>query len=412
MAAIPATNKAGIMHTISDFTEDYFHPLGREVVDLTNPVFKDTISIPKGESTEEVIAELDKKNHQNSYSLKKVILTTLKIASYLTVIIPLIMYVARLILRKTHTPLDKPLPSIKLSTTTISSKPEIKKPESPSRDQKIAIFGDVHGELDGFKENLLRAKVIDEKGNFNKSFKGIVIQMGDVIDRGPKSIESWSFLQNLQTEKPEQVIRLLGNHELMLLEKDYRFANFPEPEKLAEEIKQEILAGKVQASYCDGSRLYTHAGIHPVIKQQLILEIQEKQHLTTVSNKDISDYMNELLIQAVRDNNFEHPIFNVSYKRGGDKAIGGIFWIDDSELLQSARDIPQVIAHNPPLGKRTAPIDITDSHRLINVDAGLCALYGGNRAFVVIGKKSQLKIHEQISGIWEKTVLADIALGS
>ncbi|NGX48542.1 MAG: Bis(5'-nucleosyl)-tetraphosphatase, symmetrical [Candidatus Anoxychlamydiales bacterium] len=395
MATLPPISFAkqtGIKYRIFDFVEDYFYLGGKKAV-----------VISKNESGS-YLYEI-KNNPQNRF--KKIILTALKIASWVTVIIPFIMYVAKFVLRKTN--------QFELKK---SSKIEFIPPLRPGlvREKEIFVFGDIHGELDGFKENLLHAKVIDERGNLNKDFKDIVIQMGDVIDRGPKSKEAWAFLQKLQEKaNPRQIIRLLGNHELMLLQGDYRFANYPEPEKLAKEIKKDILAGKVQLSYFDDMRLFTHAGLRSSIKTHLISEIKEKKKIENVSEQDITNYMNELLKEAVKKDKYDHPIFRVSESRGGEHEIGGPLWDDVSDLMKSvhARDIPQVIAHNPPRRySDDAPIRITDSLRLINVDAGLCEDYGGHKAYVKIRKNSDLEVLEKIEGIWKNRVLEDRRLAS
>ncbi|KKL71673.1 hypothetical protein LCGC14_2092570, partial [marine sediment metagenome] len=385
LPSISFAKQAGIKHRIFDFVEDYFYIGGKKA-----------FVISKNKLNGNYLIEI-KDNPQNRF--KKIILTALKIASWVTVIIPLLMYVTRFILRKTN--------HFQLKNSSII---EFIPPIRPGivRDKEIFVFGDIHGELDGFKENLSHAKVIDGRGNFNKNFKDIVIQMGDVVDRGPKSKEAWAFLQKLQASaRSGQIIRLLGNHELMLLQKDYGFANYPEPAKLASEIKKDILAGKVQLSYFDGMRLFTHAGLRSSIRNYLIAEIKEKKKTDSVSVQDITNYMNEILKEAVKKDKYDHPIFRVSERRGGPYQIGGPLWDDVSDLMQSAhaRDIPQVIAHNPPRYRGDAPIRITDSLRLINVDAGLCNDYGGHKAYVKIGKNSELEVYEKIKEIWKKRVL-------
>ncbi len=384
--SISFSSQKAIKYRFFDFIEDYFYIGGKKA-----------FVISKNNLNGRYLLEI-KDNPQSN--LKKTILTALKIVSYLTIVIPLIMYVFRVILRKIN--------QFQLNSSKIE---DISHARSKAiLDKDILVFGDIHGELDGFKENLIHAKVIDTTGNLNKNFNDIIIQMGDVIDRGPKSKESWKFLQKLQTQaNPNQVIRLLGNHELMLLQKNYRYANYPEPEKLALEIKKDILAGKVQLSYFDGTRLYTHAGLRSSIKNILISEIKKNKKIENVTTQDITNYMNELLKKAVKEDKYDHPIFRISKTRGGPYKIGGPLWDDISDLIQSvhARDIPQVIAHNPPRYANDDPIRITSSLRLINVDAGLCNVYGGQNAYVKIGKNSNFEVLEKVKGIWRKTVLKD-----
>ena len=105
------------------------------------------------------------------------------------------------------------------------------------------IIGDIHGELPGLEEILNHAGVIDRDHNWS-GLDTVLVQTGDVIDRGPHSIESVSLLQILQQQATKarkgKVVRLCGNHELWLLQGNYRHATFDHPEALAKELKAEI----------------------------------------------------------------------------------------------------------------------------------------------------------------------------
>lgn len=74
----------------------------------------------------------------------------------------------------------------------------------------IYAMSDIHGELDIFKETL---QLVDLNTADNK-----LILLGDYIDRGPKSCETLYFVKDLQEKYPNQVIALIGNHELMFSE--------------------------------------------------------------------------------------------------------------------------------------------------------------------------------------------------
>ncbi len=377
----PVTNNT---NSLNNFFEDYFYLSGRKAfaIDRWTVDGKQLVVI--------------KDFHQNPF--KRIFLTAFKIATYITGIIPLLMLFAKIVIRSTN------------SFYVVN-------PEKPKNNGKeFFVFGDIHGELDGFKENLLHAQVIDKSGNLRKDFKGTIIQMGDVVDRGPKSKEAWAYLGRLQLQakknKDCKVIRLLGNHELMLLQGNYGFANYWFPSLFASTIKKDILAGRVQLAYFDNKRLYTHAGLRSKIRNILIEEIKEKKKLKKVTTADITNYLNEVLKEAVKNNNFTHPIFDASVLRGGENSVGGPLWEDIKGLMGSkrARRIPQVIAHNPPRGN-DSPIRITPSMRIINVDAGLCKNYGGNQAFVKIDN-SQINVFARIGNIWRSRRRDDTVLAS
>ncbi|MBN2478953.1 MAG: metallophosphoesterase [Parachlamydiales bacterium] len=335
-------------------------------------------------------------NPSQNKNFSKMISNILKIISYMTVIIPLLMLFAKAVLRSSYEFYD------------------LDKKENP-KEKDIYFFGDIHGELDGFLQNLKHANIIDSKGNWNPKAKSTVVQMGDVIDRGPKSKEAWAYLAKLQEAAKKhsgKVIRLLGNHELMLLQGNLGYANFKNPQELANLMKKEIVQGKVKLSYCDNERLFLHAGMRSKIKDLLVEEIKRTRYGafhykrlfsndSEVTIQDISDHLNHLLIEAVKSNDFSHPVFQVGKSRGGSKAVGGVLWEDVSEMMKSkhARDIPQVIAHNPPRRVDDHPVRISDSMRLINVDAGLCRVYGGKNAYAKLQGRD-IVVCEKKLGIW------------
>ena len=93
---------------------------------------------------------------------------------------------------------------------------------------RVIAVGDVHGEYEKFRSILLDAKLIDSSNNWIGG-NTILVQTGDVIDRGPKSIESIELIRSRQVQAPKsggKVVRLFGNHELMLLEGNRSYVNF------------------------------------------------------------------------------------------------------------------------------------------------------------------------------------------
>ena len=63
--------------------------------------------------------------------------------------------------------------------------------------RQIIAVGDVHGEYETFLAILYDAKLIDLAGNWAAG-DTILVQTGDMIDRGSKSIESVEFIRSLQ----------------------------------------------------------------------------------------------------------------------------------------------------------------------------------------------------------------------
>ncbi len=100
-------------------------------------------------------------------------------------------------------------------------------PSEYSGIEKILVIGDIHGEYERLLEILQKAGVVDQKGKwiFNH---GHVIFTGDVVDRGDKVTEALWLIYNLEKQAEMnggKVHYLLGNHEVMLFEKDTRYLN-------------------------------------------------------------------------------------------------------------------------------------------------------------------------------------------
>ncbi len=289
--------------------------------------------------------------------------------------------------------------------------------------RKVIAIGDVHGELGGLIKNLKQAKVIDGACRWIGQ-ETTFIQTGDMIDRGSYSREAWAFMGSLQKKAKAEggdVIRLLGNHELMLMQGEHKYVNFNDPEEMAGEIRQDVLNGRVKAAHVTHGRLFTHAGLMPEIRQRIINEIvRQKQaeagaiswgNSIEITLEEIAQRLNDLLMKAVSRNNFSHPIFQIGASRLTDKAaapeVGGIFWNDFNDLarFENFIEIEQVVAHTPP---RINGIGIrgTNSLNVINLDAGLCEVYGGNHAYLAFDLDGAMKAFLMIEQGWIETPIA------
>jgi hypothetical protein len=96
----------------------------------------------------------------------------------------------------------------------------------------VYALGDLHGDLDNAIATLRIAGLVDEKGHWTGG-TAILVQTGDVVDRGPDSKALLAWLRALTGEASAaggQVVALLGNHEVMNLRGDWRYVA---PEDLA-----------------------------------------------------------------------------------------------------------------------------------------------------------------------------------
>ncbi len=98
---------------------------------------------------------------------------------------------------------------------------------------RVVAIADVHGDLPAFRAVLRDAGVLDA----NDAWIGgdtIVVQLGDLLDRGPAMKSALDFARSLETRAAAaggRFVPLLGNHEVMNLVGDLRYVV---PENFAE----------------------------------------------------------------------------------------------------------------------------------------------------------------------------------
>lgn len=85
---------------------------------------------------------------------------------------------------------------------------------------KLATYvcSDIHGQYDAWMRAI-------DKSNIDLNNNDKLVILGDLIDRGPKSLECVEYALNLRKEYPNQVTYLRGNHEQMFLD----FVNIKDP---------------------------------------------------------------------------------------------------------------------------------------------------------------------------------------
>jgi hypothetical protein len=93
--------------------------------------------------------------------------------------------------------------------------------------ERIVAVGDIHGAFEQFVAILRTAGLIDNRNRWTGK-KAVLVQTGDVVDRGPDSRKALDLLRKLEGEAQRaggRVYALLGNHELMRLVSDWRYVS-------------------------------------------------------------------------------------------------------------------------------------------------------------------------------------------
>ena len=169
---------------------------------------------------------------------------------------------------------------------------------------RVMAVGDVHGQYEKLKKLMRRIK-------FDPA-QDILVFLGDLIDRGPESLQCFDYVMHLQKQYPNSVIYLMGNHEREMLdyfdalakakdELDIRLLNrtsqwltyggdktLPQLQKLGAKALQNRLdyARNLPLYYRAGDYYFCHAGVNPDVP----LEQQEEKDLIWIREKFYTGY--------------------------------------------------------------------------------------------------------------------------
>lgn len=92
---------------------------------------------------------------------------------------------------------------------------------------RIVAVGDLHGDHAAWQAIARNARLIDQKGHWIGG-RATLVQVGDIVDRGPDSFKIIRDLMRLEREaaaKGGQVVALIGNHEAMMMTGDLRYVH-------------------------------------------------------------------------------------------------------------------------------------------------------------------------------------------
>ena len=114
--------------------------------------------------------------------------------------------------------------------------------------ERVVAVGDVHGAFDNFVAILRAAQVIDNRNRWSGR-RTVLVQTGDILDRGPDSRKAIDLLRRLERDAQRaggRVVSLLGNHELMRLISDWRYVSAGEIEAFrtgdSAQLREQVMA--------------------------------------------------------------------------------------------------------------------------------------------------------------------------
>ena len=289
---------------------------------------------------------------------------------------------------------------------------------------RVVAVGDIHGEYERFFDVLTMAGLVDGKGNWTGG-NAMLVQLGDVVDRGPASRRVLDLLMELEKQarrKGGAVEMLLGNHEVMRLKGDYRYTSKEEysefRSKDSEKLRDQIFEQMVKEKSAEGdprTRPDLRMGYrqqweleHPLGYGEMVLGFAEKgkygkwlrkRPLTLAAGGTLFVHggISPKYLMWNADRFAER--MEIELKAHGADPDGflydplGPFWyaglaLDDESSLADHVDAVLkmwkvqriVVGHTPQRGPAVARF----GGKVILADAGLSSDYGGPRVCVVI----------------------------
>jgi len=322
--------------------------------------------------------------------------------------------------------------------------------QQQQQQQRIVVVGDVHGDLVGLLEVLHAANVTRSADEcaWTPSTPTLLVQTGDVVDRGPDVLGVLACLDTLQGSAPagSRVVRTIGNHDLWWLEGMFDYRNKGDTPAVRADavrrLRRVIASGGMVGAFAHWVQgvplLFVHAGVRPAmltyISSQLAARGGAGRALEDLHRSDVAravaDYVNgkvhetmentcpgsggsgsgsgsgsgggeEETVEEVPTCSFTDPVFLAGPERGNKQpgVIGGPFWTDFSVLdkaeaaLADAATEGDAVAssHPPPLLSAFVQVVGHTIHKGVIVPTrrlgavGVDAgMYLGGRAFLVI----------------------------
>jgi len=188
------------------------------------------------------------------------------------------------------------------------------------------VIGDVHG-LTYWK------KAVEDNPACRTIFIGDYLDPYETISN-EQLINNLTEIIQLKKDNPNNVILLLGNHDLHYFCEDIFGSSGRFNNKIAETAKELFTENLPLFTYAfqEGTRLFTHAGVS---HEWFINDFKGDP------TKNIADQLNNPLPEQV------YPLHQAGEARGGPWcSIGGIFWADISELDNPLQGYHQYVGHN------------------------------------------------------------------
>ena len=197
-------------------------------------------------------------------------------------------------------------------------------PSQQPQPRRIVAVGDLHGDFSVWRDIAIAAGIENSVGHWTGG-RTILVQVGDVVDREPDSLDIVRDVMRLQKEAPKQggkVIALVGNHEAMNVIGDLRytvpgdFAAYATPNSAAlRERLYQAKKGEIEAKYRAKDPAMTSQAIHDAWIKATPLGWVE-QRLAWAADGEIGRWVNRNpAVALVNGNLFVHGGLSAEYSK-------------------------------------------------------------------------------------------------
>ena len=240
----------------------------------------------------------------------------------------------------------------------------------------IIAIGDLHADLDAAKNTFHMANITNEMGKWTRE-NVIVVQTGDLTDRGPDGLETLQWITELEKQAPKYNSSfhvLIGNHEAMNIVGDWRYVSredvagfggaavrkkaFSKDGEWRDWILQHDAVVEVQGN------VFVHGGVSPTYaKEASLLSAEVVNALRTGTDDPI-----------LRG---EGPLWYRGYFLN-DEAIA---CAEVEQVLRQMNAQRMIMGHTT---QRSGKIISRCKGKIVGIDTGVSSHYGGNYSAIEI----------------------------
>jgi hypothetical protein len=244
--------------------------------------------------------------------------------------------------------------------------------------RRIVAIGDVHGDVEQLVAVLQMSEVVNASGHWVGGITTLV-QVGDLLDRGPKDKTVLDFFMMLRDEAQVaggHVVNLIGNHEVLNLQGAFHYAHPDSHEEFGgkhnrkRSLKAEGKYGDFLRSFSlvhvEGRTLFVHAGVSPSYAHHGVAGL------------------NRLAADAMRSDQFDAKVFGVHGPIWTRALIMDAMNLRCSGVEESLRVLDldrMVVGHTP---QRSGVIESYCDDKLIAIDVGISKWMYGHLAALEI----------------------------